>query len=91
MVGSLRNNDGEGYEIVTWKVNLRCFKHYRAYSISFSSSYGGKCFWSWMLRDCIEVQEKKKEVVVFCSRPPQYVKLVGSFMSWSCSDAREMY
>ena len=40
--------------------------------------------------DCIEVQEKKKKVVVLCSRPPQNVK-VGIFTSWSCSDGKEMY
>ena len=27
------------------------------------------------LKDCIKVQEKKKKVVVFCSRPRQNVKL----------------
>ena len=60
------------------KVNLRCLKLYRAYSISFNSSSVGKLFWSWILKDCIKVQEKKKKVVVFCSRPQQNVKL-GSF------------
>ena len=28
-----------------------------------------------MLKDFIEVQKKKKKVVVLCSRPPQNVKL----------------
>ena len=27
-------------------------------------------------KDCIEVQEKKKNVIILCSRPPQNVKLV---------------
>ena len=39
----------------------RCFKLYRAYSISFISSNVGNFFWSSILKDCIEVQEKKKE------------------------------
>ena len=26
-------------------------------------------FWSWVLKDCIKVQEKKKKVVVLCSSP----------------------
>ena len=26
-----------------------------------------KFFWSWNIKDCIKVQEKKKKVVVFCS------------------------
>ena len=30
-------------------------------------------FWSSILKDCIEVQEKKKKVVVLCSRPSQNV------------------
>ena len=37
-------------------------------------------FWSWVLKDCIKVQEKKKKVVVLCSLPPQNVKL-GIFTS----------
>ena len=34
---------------------------YRAYSISFNSSNVGKLFWSWILTDCIKVQEKKRK------------------------------
>ena len=70
--------DGVFVENVTWKVNLRCLKLYRAYSISFNSSNVGKFFWSWILNDCIKVQENKKKVVVFWSCPRQNVKL-GSF------------
>ena len=33
----------------------------RAYSNSFISSNIGKLFWSWILKDCIKVQEKKKK------------------------------
>ena len=48
------------------KVNSRCFKLYRAYSISFSSSnLGIFFFWSWILKYCSKVQEKKKKVLVF--------------------------
>ena len=35
-----------------------------AYSISFNTSNIGKFFWSWILKDCIKVQEKKKKNVV---------------------------
>ena len=42
-LGSL-SNDGDGYENVTQKLNSRCFKFYRAYSISFNSSNGGHFF-----------------------------------------------
>ena len=46
LVGSLSNDDGDGYENVTGKVNSRCLKLYRAYFISFNSSNVGKCLWS---------------------------------------------
>ena len=78
LIGSLRNDSGDGYENVTWKVNLRCFKLYRAYSIWFHSSNVGKFYYSWIVKDCIKVQEEKKKIVFFCSRPRQNVKL-GSF------------
>ena len=77
---SLSNNNGDGYKNVTLKVKLRCFKFYRAYSILFSSSSVDNFLWSWILKDCIEVQEKKKKVVVLHSRPPQNV-IIGIFMS----------
>ena len=41
-------------------------------------------------KDCIKVQEKKKKVVVLCSRPRQNVKL-GTFTLQSCSYGKEMY
>ena len=60
-------------------MNLRCFKlnraGNRAYSISFNSSNFCRFFWSWILKDCIKVQKKKKKVVVLCSRPWQNVKI----------------
>ena len=40
-LGSLSNNDGDGYENVTLKMNSRCFKLYRAYYISIKSSNVG--------------------------------------------------
>ena len=40
-LGSLSNNDGDGYENVTLKGNSRCFKLYRAYYISIKSSNVG--------------------------------------------------
>ena len=45
-------------------VNSRCLELYRAYSISFNSSNVGEFFWSWILKDCMTVHEKKKKVVV---------------------------
>ena len=53
--------DGDGYENVTSKVNSRSFKRNRAYFIYVNSSNVGSFFWSisWILKNCIEVQEKK--------------------------------
>ena len=56
---------GRATKTFTYKVNLRCLKLNRAYSISFNSSNVVKFFWSWILKDCIKVQEKKKKVVAF--------------------------
>ena len=42
----LSNDDDDGYENVTRKVNSRCLKLYRACSISFNSSNVDKFFWS---------------------------------------------
>ena len=36
-----------------------------------SRSNAGEFVWSWILKDCIKVQEKQKRVVVLCSRPPK--------------------
>ena len=66
---SLSDNDGDGYENDTLKVNSPCFKLYRAYSISFISSNVGNIFLSWILKDCIKIQEKKQKVVVLFSSP----------------------
>ena len=44
IVGSLSNNNGDGYENVTWKVNSFRFKLFRDYSISFNSSNVGHFF-----------------------------------------------
>ena len=62
ILGSLYNDDGDGYgyENVTYKVNLRCLKLDRTYSISLNSSNVGKVFCSWILKDCIKVQERKR-------------------------------
>ena len=32
-------------------------------------------FWSWILKDCVKVQEKKRKVVVLCSWPRKIVAL----------------
>ena len=78
---SLSNNDGDDddSENVTEKVKSRGLKINRAYSISFDSSMVGKFFWSLILKDCIKGPEKKRKLVLLCSRPRQIVKL-GTYM-----------
>ena len=50
-------------------MNSHCLKLYRAYSILLNSLNVGKFLCSGILKDCIKVQEKKKKIVVLCSRP----------------------
>ena len=51
------------------KSESRYLKLYCAYSISFNSWNGGKFLWSWILKDCIKVQEKKKKMAVIFGFP----------------------
>ena len=65
---------GQGLNVTNW----RYFK--LTYSISLKLSNVSNFFSGveFYLKDRISVQEKKKEVVAFCSRPPQNLKL-GTF------------
>ena len=42
--------------------NSHCLKIYRVNSISFNSTNVDEFHWSWILKDCIEVREKKKKM-----------------------------
>ena len=70
-----------------------CFKLYRTYSNRTLSirQMLANLFCVFIVKDCIEVQEKKKKVVVLCSRSPQNVDLGRIFTSQSCSDGKKMY
>ena len=70
-----------------------CFKLYRTYSNQTLSirQMLANVFWVFIVKDCIEVQEKKKKVVVLCSRSPQNVDLGRIFTCQSCSDGKKMY
>ena len=63
----------------------RFLKLYRAYSTLFNSSNVGKSFWSWILKDCIKIQEKKKKVVVLCSRNIYFNQNIYLFLPYSQS------
>ena len=74
IIGSLSNNGGGGYENVT-KVKSNCFKLNRAYSILFNSSNVDNFFLEWNSNTLpVEVQEKKKKVIVLRSRPPREIR-----------------
>ena len=51
---------GDGWKKVTVKVNSRCFKPYRAYSIFFSSSNVGSFLLSWILERLYWSSRKEK-------------------------------
>ena len=94
VIASLSNKHGGGYENFTLqKVNMICFKLYRTYSDRTLSirQMLANLFWVFIVKDCIEVQEKKKKIVVLCSRSPQNVDLGRIFTSQSCSDGKKMY
>ena len=68
IVGSLSNNDGDGYENVTYEVNSRCLKLYRAYSMLFNSSNVGKFFLDLNIKELYQSSRKKESCcLVFTS------------------------
>ena len=82
MKGSLRNNDGDSYELKRhMKMEFALPQTYPACSISFNPSNVGECFWSWIIKDCIEVKEKKGNAVVLFSRPRGQIMKLGIFTS----------
>ena len=80
ILGSLSDNDGDGYENVTWKAKWRCFKFYRAYFISFNSSNLGIFFPELSSKGWIEVHKKRRKSSPCVHVLPQNVKL-GIFAS----------
>lgn len=66
MGGFISNNDGDGYENVSSKVNSPRFTLIPSPTVR-------QFFVERIVKDCIEVQEKKKKVVLFCSNLPQNV------------------
>ena len=70
VVGSLSNDDGNGRENVTQKVNSRCFKLHCSYPNSFNFSNNGYFFFrSWILKGCMceFTKGKKNRFLVFTS------------------------
>ena len=70
---SLSNEDGNGIENVTQKVNSHCFKLHRSFCNSFNSSNVGVFFQELnSIKDCIKFTKRKRNlsfffsVLVFC-------------------------
>ena len=59
---TLSNNDSDGYENVTQKVNSHYFKIYRAYSNSFSLSNIGKFSGVEFSKSVSKFRKKKKSL-----------------------------
>ena len=76
IITEVSNNGGDGLLTETSLKKSRCFKLYRAYSISSNSPNASNFFfWRWILTDCVKILEKKKKVVVLCVHPQKNVKL----------------
>ena len=67
---SLSNNDHDGSENITKKMNLRPFKLYRVYLEALNSSNVGDYSWKWIVNGFIFVQIEEGKFVVVCPRPP---------------------
>ena len=65
-IGSLNNDDGDGYESVTLKMSLRCLKLYRAYSVSFNPSNELAIFLELNSKGLYQSTEKEKESCYCC-------------------------
>ena len=63
-------HDGDVYENVAWKVNLRSFNLYRDYSNSFTLSNASELFVSRIPKNHIQVQKEKENLAVACLCPP---------------------
>ena len=83
------NDDDDGRENITKKMNLRPFKLYHVYLEPLNYSILGDFSWSWILKGFVYVQIEKGKFVVVFPRPPQNAALV-----WRRSravDVKEMY
>ena len=91
LLGTLSNNDDDGSENITKKMNLRPFKLYRVYLKPHNSSDVGEFSWSWIFKDFIHVQIEEGQFVVVCPRPPQNVASGGFRRRTRGVDVKEMY
>ena len=83
LLGSLCSNEDDEYENDTSKVTSRSSKFIVIIPTCSIRQMLAFFFWSWILKDCIEVQKKKKKVHVLHNK--------WNFTSLSCSDGKAMY
>jgi len=67
---TLSNEDDDGSETITKRMNLSPFTLYRHYLEPLNSSNVGYFSWSWILKGFIHVQIEKGKIVVVCSCTP---------------------
>ena len=60
VLGTFSNDDDDGSENVAKKMNLRSFKLNRVHLDPLNMSNAGNFSWSWILKDFIQVQKRKK-------------------------------
>ena len=70
LIGTLSKDDDNGSENAGKKINLRSFKLHRVYLDPFNMSNAGDFYWSWILKDFIQVQKEEGKFVVVCPRSP---------------------
>ena len=71
MIGTLSNDDDDdGSENITKKINLRLLKLYRVYLEPLNSSNAGDFSWCWVLKGFLHVQIEKGKFIVVCPPPP---------------------
>ena len=69
-LGTLSNDNDDGSENVAKKMNLRSLKLNRVYLDPLNMSNVGDFFWSWILKDFVQVQKEEGKFVVVCPRSP---------------------
>jgi len=70
ILGTLSKDDDDGSENVDKKIDLRSFKLNRVFLDPLNMPNAGDFFWSWILKDFIQVQKDEGKFVFVCLRPP---------------------
>ena len=90
MIGTLSNDDDDGSENITKKMNLRPFKLYRVHLEPLNSSNVGDFSWSRILKGLFPCSNREGKIVVVCPRPHKTSHWEVSRRS-RVVDVKEMY